>query len=139
VTGGTGTLTMPYGPVPLRALGAALELTTNNTPHRFVRLEMPESERLDGNWCNADGACLRLTSAGTFQDGGAVRAAEHSVYPYPESPTGGEGSYELREHTLVLRYARGSELRMGFPGALDKSSSPRELLLGFNGDLLTRR
>jgi hypothetical protein len=139
-TGGTGVLTMPYGTIPLRDLGSALELTTNRTAHRFVRFPLPEGP-LDGTWCMAGGQCLRLTSAGRFEDAGAVRALEHSTYAFPSTPAGGQGRYTLRSHTLVLTYDSGAEVRVGFVGLMpnDRAPSPAQLWLGFEADKLVRR
>lgn len=140
MTGDAGTLTMPYGVIPLRTLGAALELTTNRTAHRFVRLAMPGGP-LDGTWCMSGGQCLRLTAQGRFDDAGAVRALEHSTYAFPSNPAGGQGRYALREHTLVLTYDSGQEVRVGFVGLLpnERAPSPSELWLGFEADRLMRR
>jgi hypothetical protein len=142
MTGDTGAMTMPYGSVPLRRLDTALELTTNKTPHRYVRLSLPPSGRLNGTWCTDAAACLRMTAAGRFQDTGAIRAVEHVTYAYPVSPPRGEGQYELRDHTLVLRYDAGpEEVRVAFPGLLadDVSESPQAVILGFSFDVLKRR
>jgi hypothetical protein len=139
-TGNAGALTMPYGVIPLRSSGPILELTTNRTPHRYIRLVLPASSRLDGTWCYGDGRCLRLTPDGRFEDNGAVRVAEHSTYAWPQAPPNGAGKYLLRDHTLYLVYDGGPELRVAFPGVEDgRTSSPNELRLGWNADLLARR
>lgn len=65
---------------------------------------------------------------------------EHTSYLFPESPSKGAGQYELRDHTLVLRYDRGPEIRIAVPGmAAGTSTTPRELMLSFNLDVLTRQ
>jgi hypothetical protein len=139
-SGGAGVLTMPYGEIPLRSTGSGLELTTNRTSHRYIRLVLPSSSRLDGTWCYGDAKCLRLKPDGGFEDNGAVRVAEHSLYGWPQAPPGGTGRYLLRDHTLYLTYDGGPELRIAFPGIEDGStSSPNELRFGWNADLLTRR
>lgn len=138
--GSAGVLSMPYGEIPLRSTGAGLELTTNRTPHRYIRLVMPTSAGLDGTWCFSEGACLRFTPDGRFEDLGAVRVAEHSMYAWPETPARGRGTYSLRNHTLRLAYDGGSEFRIAFPGLEDgRTSSPSALRLGWNVDLLARR
>jgi hypothetical protein len=140
MSGESGVLTMPYGTIPLRRVGAAMELTTNRTVHRFVRLAMPDSP-LDGTWCMRGGQCLRLTADGRFDDAGVARAVEHSTYAFPSTPSGGQGRYALRSHTLVLTYDSGTELRVGFAGLVpdQRAPSPRDLRLGFEADVLTRR
>lgn len=141
---GAGTLTMPYGAIPLRLDGTALVLTTNRTPHRFIRSYLPATGRLDGRYCLTTGAgCLTLTADGQFRDEGAVRVVEHAVYPYPVSPERGQGTYQIRDYTLVLRYEGGPEVRVAFPGFLDgavaQSPSPEEIVLSFNLDALRKR
>ena len=140
MTGDAGVMRMPYGTIPLRRMGTALELTTNRTPHRFVRLAMPDGP-LDGTWCLAGGQCLRLTSGGRFEENGAVRAVEHSTYAFPSTPAGGQGRYTLRAHTLVLTYDSGAEVRVGFAGLPSdrRAPSPAEIRLGFEADMLVRR
>jgi len=139
-SGSAGVLVMPYGTIPLRSAGSALELTTNRTPHRYIKLGLPASLRLDGTWCYGQGPCVTFTPDGRFEDSGAIRVAEHSLYAWPQSPPGGVGRYTLRDHTLHLAYDGGPELRVAFPGVEDgRTSSPSTLRLGWSADLLTRR
>ena len=129
---GTGVITMPYGKIPVRSVGAGLVLTTNRTDHRYIRLMMPQSPRLDGTWCARERGCLRLTSDGRFEDTGAVKFADGEIYPFSETPAQGSGQYILRDHTLVLAYDRGPEIRLGFVGVEDpRSTSPNVIRLGF--------
>jgi hypothetical protein len=138
MSGGQGVLTMPYGTVPLRLDPSALVMTTNRTPHRFIRLN-PLPERLDGTWCLPGGACLTFTAAGTFVDRGAGRRLEHGTYPFPETPLSGEGNYRIVDHTLVLQYRGGPEVRLAAPGSIDPiRGSPASLTLSFNEDVLQR-
>lgn len=141
--GGSGVLTMIFGAIPLRLDGNALVMTTNNTPHRYVRSYPAAASHLNGRYCLTTGAgCLTLTSSGQFSDEGAVRVVEHSVYPYPLSPESGQGEYEIRDYTLILRYAGGPEVHVAFPGFMDQASaastSPAAITLSFNEDELKR-
>jgi hypothetical protein len=139
--GGTGELKMPYGSIPLPLDGNALVLVTNNTPHRFIRTHAPRSGYLNGRYCFADEpVCLTLTSSGQFRDEGAVPILEHAVYPYPLSPTQGQGQYEIRNHSLILKYNGGPELRIAYPGTPDPATAqdPSELWLSFNLDVLKK-
>jgi hypothetical protein len=140
MTADAGVLAMPYGTIPLHRSGTALELTTNRTVHRFVRLAMPEGA-LEGTWCLSGGQCLRLTSAGRFEENGAVRVLEHSTYAFPSTPAGGQGRYTLRAHTLILTYDAGAAVRLGFAGLPPdrRAPSPAEIRLGFEADMLIRR
>lgn len=142
--GTTGVLAMPYGEIPLRLEPTGLVLVTNNTPHKFIRSHMPAIASLNGRYCFEDGSeCIAFTPGGRFQDQGVGRVIEHSAYPYPLSPERGEGTYEIRDYTLILRYAGKVELRVGFPGYFDRSEAqnpnPGEIVLSFNLDKLKKR
>jgi len=140
-TGGSGLLTMPYGTTPLRAIGSNIELTTNRSPHKYFRLFMPDTATITGKWCLSTGECIRLTGGrtGRFEDVGAVRVLEHAIEA-PQSPLKGAGHYELRDHTLVLRYDGGPEIRIAVPGmAAGGAIPPPEVMLSFNLDVLTRQ
>ena len=108
-----------------------------------MRSHPPATARLNGRYCLTSGAgCLTLTSNGQFRDEGAVRVVEHSTYPYPLSPESGQGDYEIRDYTLILRYAGGPEVHVAFPGFMDQASaasaSPAAISLSFNEDELKR-
>jgi len=134
---GSGTLSAPAGTIPLHTTGQSLRLTVNRQDHSFVRTLTPEPSQLQGTWCLADGHCIRFAADGRFEDSGAVRVIEHATYPFPESPAGGSGRWEARDYTLILRYADGPELHLALPGLLEPTA--RELTIGFNLDVLTKR
>jgi hypothetical protein len=140
---GAGELITAPGTFPMRLDGQALVLTTNKTPHRFVRSHPSATGRLDGRYCLEGGACLTLTPDGGFRDEGAARILEHAVYPYPLTPERGQGSYEIRDYTLILRYQGGPEIRIAFPGfpdpAIAASPRPPAISLSFNFDELKRK
>jgi len=140
MNGDAGTLTMPYGTIPLRRTATGLEVTSNRQLHKFVRLSMPDAP-LDGTWCMPEGQCLRLTAEGRFEDNGAIRAVEHPSYPVTLSPAGGRGRYTLRSHTLILSYDSGVEMRLAFVGLPPdrRAPSPSEIRLGFEPDMLVRK
>jgi hypothetical protein len=140
MNGSNGRLALPYDTVPMRRDGDALVLVTNKQPHRFIRIEMPSNGKLDGTYCLSEGQCIRFDATGRFEDRGATRIIEHQTYPWPESPLSGDGRYELKDHTMTLRYAGGLELRIGYPGSFEsRSSTPPEIRVGFSGDVLKRR
>jgi hypothetical protein len=140
MNGDAGTLTMPYGTIPLRRTETGLEVTSNRQLHKFVRLSMPDAP-LDGRWCMPGGQCLRLTADGRFEDNGAMRAVEHPSYPVTLSPAGGRGRYTLRSHTLILSYDSGEEMRVAFVGLPPdrRPPSPSEIRLGFEPDMLVKK
>lgn len=135
-----GEIRMPYGKIPMRRVGPALEVTPNGTPHKFARLSMPASNQLEGTWCLRDDKCLEFGPSGRFRDNGVVRIVEHATYDYPEAPEGGDGTYLIKDYSLILRYSTGQEYRVAFLGLVGgSSSSPGQMWLSFNLDALTKR
>jgi hypothetical protein len=127
---------MPYGTIPMRLNGADLTLKTNNTDHRFGRLPALEARHVEGTWCLEGGQCLKFTN-GRFEDSGAARIVEHSTYAFPETPERGQGQFEVRDYTLILRYDAGPEVRIALLGMAGTPQAPK-LLMSFNVDVLTR-
>jgi hypothetical protein len=136
---GSGTVSLPAGDVALLATPPSLRLTVNQQDHSFTRLYVPNTTQLEGTWCIDDQHCLRFGKDGRFDDTGAVRLLEHANYPYPESPPAGNGQYEIRDYTLLLRYAGGPQIRLALGGVGDANAAVRDLMIGFNLDVLTRR
>ncbi len=136
---GAGTLTLPWGTIPLQATNPSLKLTVNQQDHSYIRTFTPDAAQLEGTWCLDDPHCIRFGADGRFEDSGAVRVLEHATYPFPESPPRGSGRYEVREYTLILRYDGGPELRLGLAGVTDRTARPRELMAGYELDVLQRR
>ncbi len=141
LSGPAGILRMPYGEIPIRVEGASLVLTTSNTPHRYVRFAVPPPAALAGTWCLSDGECVRLHPDGRFQDQGALRVMEHATYPFPLTPTAGQGRYAVSRHSITFRFDDGGEFRLAAPGipAGTGSGPPAQLWLSFNLDVVTRR
>ena len=134
MSGGAGEIRVPPGPIPMRVVGTVLEVNPLGTVHRFARIAQPDARQVEGTWCLKDGACLQLGPSGRFRDTGAARVVEHSTYDYPESPTGGDGTYLVKDYTLILRYSTGQEFRIICLGVVQG-----ELWLSFNLDALTKR
>lgn len=140
MNGDSGEIRMPYGSIPFRRVGRALEVTPAGTPHRFAPLALPTAGQLEGRWCLGDGQCLEFMPGGRFRDGGAVRVLEHATYDYPLTPERGAGTYAMRNHTLILRYDDGREFRVALIGVAGGSAqAPAELMMSFNIDTLVRR
>jgi hypothetical protein len=136
---GAGTLTLPWGAVALLATGPGLRLTVNQQDHAFTRVYSPTAAQLAGTWCLDAEHCIRFGDDGRFEDGGVVRLIEHAAYPFPESPPQGRGRFEARNHTLVLDYDGGLRLRIACAGIADPRAVPRDLMLGRDLDVVTRR
>jgi hypothetical protein len=143
---GAGTLKMIYGDVAMELQGELLILTTNKTPHKFVRLEAVDGARFDGTWAfsehNGKIPKIAFTADGRFKDEGALNVLEHSVYRlYATTQKPGEGTYEVKNYTVLFHYADGREFQSAFLGLLHKKGDlrPATLTLGFNHDTLKRQ
>lgn len=143
---GSGTIKMSYTEIPMELRGEHLILTTNKTEHKFGRLARVDGTRLDGTWTFSEyeGKIPKITftEQGRFTDEGAVKVLEHSLYKlYSTGGKPGEGTYEVRNWTLLLHYADGREFTTAFLGlgAEPGDHRPAELVLGFNHDKLQRQ
>jgi len=142
---GAGTLRMIYGDIAMELQGEHLILTTNKTPHKFFRLEPVDGARFDGTWAFAEynGRIPKIsfTADGRFKDQGALNVLEHSTYKlYATTQKSGEGTYEVKNYTVLFHYADGREFTSAFLGLLHKKGDlrPATLTLGFNHDTLKR-
>jgi hypothetical protein len=143
---GAGTLKMIYGDIPMELQGELLVLTTNKTAHKFSRLAPVDGARFDGTWAlpaqNGIVPKITLTAEGRFKDEGALQVLEHSLYKLPAaSRKPGEGTYEVKNYTILFHYSDGREFTSAFLGLLHKKGDlrPAELTLGFNHDTLKRQ
>ncbi|MCC6737790.1 MAG: hypothetical protein IT452_01985 [Planctomycetia bacterium] len=138
---GQGVMKLPYQEAPMRMAGESLVLNTLQTDHKFVRLPSVDGARFDGIWAftgETGKPAIAFTPDGKFRDTGAVSILNHD-YPLDEAP--GEGTYEVRNYTLILRFSDGREYRIAFPGlGWEKGNQrPQRLILSFNEDPLERQ
>jgi len=143
---GSGTMKLIYGEIPIELRGEHLILTTNKTEHKFGKLAPVDGTRLEGTWAFGEyqGKIPRITftEQGRFKDEGAVKILEHSTYTlYSTGSKPGEGTYEVKNWTLLLHYSDGREFTTAFLGlgAKPMDSQPAELVLGYNHDKLKRQ
>jgi len=143
---GAGTLKMMYGDVAMELQGETLVLTTNKTPHKFSRLAPVDGARFDGTYAfsehNGKIPRITFTADGRFRDEGALNVLEHCLYRlYATTAKPGEGTYEVKNYTVLFHYADGREFTSAFLGLLHKKGDlrPAELTLGFNHDTLRRQ
>lgn len=142
---GRGTLKMPYGEIPLEAKGADLVLTTMKTPHTYQRIAPVDGARLDGTWTMAANPgdkipTITFREDGTFSDDGALKVLEHNLYRlYGIAAKPGDGTYEVRNFTMLFRYADGREFSAACLDLPKGNSKPAAFSLGFNQDPLKRR
>ncbi len=144
---GRGSIKLPSGEIPIELEGDKLAVTRMKTTHKYVRLDAVDGMRWDGTYAfkaEADGRTPSIAFAkdGTFADDGAIKVLEHSLYAlHSTGDKPGRGTYEVKNHTVIFRYADGRTFTCAYLGLLCRKDEPRPatLRLGFNNDTLTRK
>jgi len=142
---GRGVLKMPYGEIPLEAKAADLVLTTMKTPHTYQRIAPVDGARLDGTWtmsANPGDKIPKITfrEDGTFSDDGALKVLEHHLYRlYGIAAKPGDGTYEVKNFTMLFHYADGREFSAACLDLQKGNPQPASFNLGVNQDPLKRQ
>ncbi|HET9745603.1 MAG TPA: hypothetical protein VFP97_07820 [Chitinophagaceae bacterium] len=143
---GKGTVKMIYGSFPISLEGDKLVLSPIKEKHNFIRLQSVDNATLNGTWMirgiNDQPFFITFRSDGTFTDNGALKVLDHTVYDYYSiADGGGTGSYFMKDHSIVFTYSDGRVLQIAFPGLqfMAGNTSPKELILSFNNDLLIKQ
>ena len=143
---GKGTVTMPYGTFPFRIENEKLLLKPISEEHNYIRITDVDNVRLNGTWMINDEndlpATITFSPDGTFNDKGALRVLDHSLYQYYSiADGGGSGKYFIRDHSLLFNYNDGRVLMIAFPGRefTAGNQSPEKLILSFNEDILIKQ
>lgn len=143
---GRGVLKMLYGEIPIEMKGSDLVLTTNKTPHTYIKMPSVDGARFDGTWTlsahEGKVPSITFTPDGRFTDDGALKVLEHNLYRlYGVAAKPGAGTYEVKNHTVLFHYSDGREFGAAFAGMdwKKEETRPAKLTLGFNQDTLQRR
>lgn len=150
ISGDAGSLVMPYGRLPLRLNAQGFLLTTQNTPHQYVKLRSVDGVRISGTYIfESDRAAkaqpsITFSADGKFIDDGAINVLYHNSTEREElniAARPGSGTYEARNYSMIFTYTDGRRLQIAFSGLLfdRKDPSPKQLTLSFNNDVMTRR
>ncbi len=149
---GRGVLKLPYADIPLRQENGKLVITTNNTEHGFIKSVSVDGATFNGTYAlssknflgeeTGKKPVIQFTSDGQFSDNGALKILSHTTVdclnPAKEP---GNGTYEVKNYSVVFNYADGRKLKIAMMGNdYNKSNpSPATLVLSFNEDLLRRQ
>lgn len=105
-----------------------------------------DGARLEGTYAlrehNGKIPKITFTADGRFKDEGAIHVLEHSLYKLTSlTAKPGEGTYEVKNYTILFHYSDGREFQAAFLGlgASKGDPKPGALTLGFNLDTLTRQ
>lgn len=146
---GKGTINMGYGKMPLKVVGENLVITTQNTEHTYEKFPSLDGAvfngkyAFDGDW-GGKLPWVTFTLDGKFIDEGALNILNHQTMDPDEfniTAKPGNGTYEIKNYTLVFRYSDGRKVQMVFTGnGFDrKNPSPASLTLSFNNDILYKK
>ncbi len=151
-TNGKGIIKLPYADIPLQMEGNELTITTNKTDHNYIKINTVDGAAFNGTYAfsskdfagNETGKTplINFTSNGKFSDNGAITIMNHSIpgclndAAYP-----GEGTYEIKNHTVTFKYNDGRKIKIAFIGSdFDKNNqSPGKIALSFNEDLFLKK
>jgi hypothetical protein len=143
---GKGTVKMLYGNFPIKMDGDKLVLAPIKEEHKFIRMPSVDDVKLNGKWmikgANDQPFYITFKSDGSFADNGALKVIDHTVYNYySTADNGGQGSYSIKDHTIVFKYSDGRVLEVAFPGLQFSpgNNSPNELILSYNNDTLVKQ
>ncbi|HTR29377.1 MAG TPA: hypothetical protein VMH27_08900 [Puia sp.] len=129
--------------IPFTIRDGKLISTISGSQRPFERMAPMEDIRLEGAWCEYNGgACIRLSADGRFEDNGVICRAEHTPTTCNEAlPQQGQGTYEIRDHSIVFSYSTGVTTRIAMSGlGLQKgNNSPDKLFLGWQNDVLEKK
>lgn len=132
--------------LPVAVDGETIVLTTSKTDHQYIRLDNVDGARLDGTYVLSEylGKLqeITFTADGRFRDEGAVAILEHNTYKTDgigQKPR--EGTDEIKNYTLLLRYSDGREFTAAFLGLGYKKTKtkPAAINLTYSHDELKRR
>lgn len=143
---GKGVLKMPYSDIPLRMENNKLIITTNQTDHGYIKLNSVDGAKFNGTYAlsewNGMIPAISFTPEGKFVDKGAMRVLYHEYTDcLNEALKPGSGTYEVKNHSLILNYTDGRKIKIAITGSgFDKNNpSPATLTLSFNEDVLKRQ
>ncbi len=143
---GSGTMKMMQGDIPIELKGEDLLITSNKTPHKFIRLAAVDGMLWEGTWGFSDweGKPRKITfrENGRFSDQGALNQLEHGLYAlYSIAGKPGDGTYEVSNFSVLFHYGDGREYSVPFLGIGVKKGDlrPSSLTMGFNDDTMNRQ
>lgn len=140
---GSGVIRMPLQTIPFSMGGGKLTARLNGSTRDFERVPPMEDMHLNGTWSEFNSTVsITFSTDGRFRDHGLIRALEHRTVTCSEGlPEKGEGTYEIRNHSIVFRYDDGLVTRATMPGiGLQKGNeSPDKLFLGWQNDVLEKK
>ncbi len=140
---GSGVMKFSWRNIPFTMSNGKMTAEMNSTKVNFQKLILPEKTTLNGTWCLAGTeTCISFTPEGKFIDHGIVSRIEHAPTTCNFfAPEKGEGTYEIKNYTIVFHFNTGLTVQYAFPGlGIDtRNASPAQLAIGRNTDMLQKK
>jgi hypothetical protein len=132
-----------YKRIDFALVNGKLKVTKNRMDHSFIKLPAVNGAKLNGTYALRTGEAVRFAADGTFYDNGALQVIAHDLYYPPYCPTygGGEGTYEIRDYSIIFQYRGGRKFQTAFAdwNFNPRQNSPQQIILGEEMDILYRR
>ncbi|WP_157278564.1 hypothetical protein [Olivibacter sitiensis] len=147
MNGSTGTFTNPYETIQVKKISET-ELEKVGYTNRLYKLTSVDDVKLSGkyntipNWSTIPNypynatepqPMIEFTSNGTFNDMGAFVSNFNIPNQYPERAPG-NGTYEIKNFTLILHYADGRKITKSFSGVFNNKVTATSELVFIGGN-----
>jgi hypothetical protein len=150
IQNGRGEFKMPYGALSLALNEKGFVLTTQNTPHQYIKLPSIDGAVFNGTYffegtfSGQVNPSITFTPDGRFIDNGAVNILYHNFQEKDSlnlAAKPGSGTYQAKNYSVIFNYSDGRKIQIAFSGLLydKKNPGPATLTLSFNNDVLTKR
>jgi hypothetical protein len=143
---GKGVLKMPYGELPLRMENNRLIIRNVNQDYAFSKINPVDGATFNGTYAlsavNGKIPSVSFSPDGRFTDNGGLKVLYHEYLDcVNEGLTGGSGTYEVKDYSVIFKYSDRRKIRIAFIGVdYDKNNpGPATLRFSFNDDLLKRQ
>ncbi|HMM15984.1 MAG TPA: hypothetical protein PLS87_11305 [Ferruginibacter sp.] len=147
MNGNSGTFTNPYETLQVNKISNT-EMGIVGYVNHIYKLVSVEGLKLSGkyntipNWstipnypygANDPQPMFEFTTAGTFNDMGAFVTNFSTPYQDPQRAPG-NGTYEIKNYTLILNYSDGRKITKAFNGAFDNQVTATSELVFIGGN-----
>jgi hypothetical protein len=141
--GGSGVMKISWQTISFSIADGKMTAGLNGSNRPFQKMPSLEKVRLSGTWSAYKGSIsMAFTADGGFEDQGVLRSIEHRPTTCNEAlPEKGQGTYEIRDHSIIFHYANGLTTQAAL-AELDLHSgvcSPDKLFIGWHNDVLEKK
>jgi hypothetical protein len=144
---GSGVIKLSYETIPFKLEKGQINLNHYQTSIPYAQMPSLDGVKLSGSWCmqgsfGGKTICLNLGPDGRFNDNGVIHYLEHNINNcFAGAPQAGEGTYEIKNNSILFHYNNGAFNQAGFSGLRLQSSnpSPKEIHLGYHDDVFQKQ